>query len=264
MTEIKVKPGIHNNMRIHVHSVCYNEERLLPYFLRYYSTIAQKIFIYDHDSTDGSRQIILESEKAILRNVEYKEGIPVNWQLLPVRNNAWKESKGEADWVIVCDMDEFVYHPDLLQFLENTNHTAFKLYGWNMCSMEFPTQDLFHVNRGCRINPDHADKILLFRPDAIKETNYSPGQHKASLRGDVDVGRDVELCLLHYRSLGTEFVEARNRANWLRKTADIKQGMSRHYGGDNLDPVVLRQKIRNRISQSEIPHCFRKPIKIYL
>jgi hypothetical protein len=29
----------------------------------------------------------------------------------------WKESREVAEWVICCDIDEFLHHPDLLDFL---------------------------------------------------------------------------------------------------------------------------------------------------
>ena len=43
---------------VHVYALCWNEEKILPYFLRHYGRIASKIVIYDNESSDRSVEII--------------------------------------------------------------------------------------------------------------------------------------------------------------------------------------------------------------
>ena len=44
-------------MKIHAYIIAYNEEKLLPFTLDYYSTFCEKIFVYDNMSTDSSDNI---------------------------------------------------------------------------------------------------------------------------------------------------------------------------------------------------------------
>ena len=45
--------------------------------------------------------------------IPYSTGGKINdFKYLEIKNNAWKKSRGKADWVIVVDMDEFLYHLD--------------------------------------------------------------------------------------------------------------------------------------------------------
>ena len=44
-------------MKIHAHILSWNEEKILPFTLDYYSNICEKIFIYDNMSTDSSDEI---------------------------------------------------------------------------------------------------------------------------------------------------------------------------------------------------------------
>ena len=39
-------------MKIHSHILAWNEEKILPYTLDYYSTFCEKIFIYDNMSDE--------------------------------------------------------------------------------------------------------------------------------------------------------------------------------------------------------------------
>ena len=34
-----------------------------------------------------------------------------------LKNECWKESRGQADWVICVDVDELVWHPSLANYL---------------------------------------------------------------------------------------------------------------------------------------------------
>ena len=44
-------------MTIHVYNIVHNEEFLLPYYLRHYEQFADKIFIFDDESTDRTAEI---------------------------------------------------------------------------------------------------------------------------------------------------------------------------------------------------------------
>ena len=99
--------------------------RLLPHFLHHYR-FAEKIVIYDHNSTDDSAAIIRSFTNTTLRMLPFSDEIHEDYYLT-IKNHAYQESRGQADFVIVVDIDEFVYHPfllDLLRRLQSQWHNA--------------------------------------------------------------------------------------------------------------------------------------------
>jgi glycosyltransferase involved in cell wall biosynthesis len=97
-----------NPLRFHVYAINWNEERLLPLFFRHYRQ-ADKIVILDNESTDRSLEICkAHGAEVISFSTGQKLDDHVNRTL---KNTAWHESRGKADYVIVQDLDEFVYFP---------------------------------------------------------------------------------------------------------------------------------------------------------
>ena len=67
--------------------------------------------MYDNGSTDGSVDYLLTQNDFVeLKSFRYKEDNKINdEELRNFKNNIWKEYKDKYDWVIVCDIDEFLY-----------------------------------------------------------------------------------------------------------------------------------------------------------
>jgi hypothetical protein len=59
-------------MTIHVHVVCWNEERIMPWFLAHYSRFATRIFCHDNGSTDRTREVVAPCPIAEL--LEFERG----------------------------------------------------------------------------------------------------------------------------------------------------------------------------------------------
>jgi hypothetical protein len=45
-------------MRVHVYTICWNESRVIEYFLRHYEQFAERVVVYDENSTDGTKEIL--------------------------------------------------------------------------------------------------------------------------------------------------------------------------------------------------------------
>jgi len=219
--------------KIHVYSPCYNEEKMLPYYLRHYETIADKIFIYDNESTDQSAAIIEKHPKAVLKHLPYQKNLPLNRILDKVRNHKWKKSREQTEWVIVCDLDEFLVRPKLHCFLDKCAEqgtTILRAKGFNMYSEEFPqtTGQIYHVvNQG--VASVWYDKKAIFNPNKVTTMQFGLGCHHARPKGDVKIGRDRLLNLLHFRYLGVEYTKERVQIGGSRRKLDRAQGMSRHF-----------------------------------
>ena len=222
--------GIKNPI-IHVYSICWNEEKFLPLYLKHYCSFADKIIIYDNESTDNTLKILKENPKVEIKT--YKTNGKLNdFEYLKIKNNAWKKSRGKADWVIVCDVDELLYprqKQDITQTLQKTDKTIFKPEGYEMLSETFPTTDQPLTNQTKGVKSKWFDKKIIFNPHSIVEINYYPGCHEAEPIGIVKYG-EQQFYLLHFKRMGLEYIINRYKtfANRMSKN-NIEQKMGMHY-----------------------------------
>lgn len=232
-TEKFVLPKSKMSGKIFVYTICWNEEKLLPLFIEHYSEFADKIIIYDNESTDDSRKIMLEYPKVQIR--DYSSNNQIRDDLyLKIKNHAWKEVRGIAEWVIVCDIDEFFYHPSVKTYLQESKSRGFsviKPQGYNMASFEFPLYNkplTESVKTGLKFDPE--SKMCVFNPNAIKEINYTAGCHYAKPQGTVKILEDSDAKLLHYKFLGRDNFLTRNKQYRERLSdSNLSRGWGAHY-----------------------------------
>ena len=194
---------------IWVYALCYNEIHFIRNFFAAYKD-ADKITIYDSNSTDGSTQVAEELGATVIQidtGDQLRDDI-----FIDIKNKCWKEARGKADWVIVCDLDEIftrivmtdgvvTYDLDLSVPFDG-GFDVIKPYGYNMIG-DAPSftgdHPFIHSQNGARHPP--AEKLCCFRPDRIAEINYSPGCHSANpvaVSGEVSVFYDRDYKALHY------------------------------------------------------------------
>jgi hypothetical protein len=127
---------------------------------------------------------------------------------IKLKNHVWKSSTGQADYVIVGDCDEFLYHENMVDFLieaKKNGVTIFKPVGYHMVADEdlvLTENDslLDKVKHGVRANV--LDKLMMFDCNKISNINYSFGCHNANPIGDLKLSNDNGLKMLHYKFLG--------------------------------------------------------------
>lgn len=207
--------GIHRPI-VHYYAVCWNEEAILPWVFDYYGDFVDRFYIYDNYSSDGTERIVNNNPKATLLKFG-EEGQFDDSANQAVKNSCWKHSRGKADLVVVCDMDEFLYHKDLKQKLQEMckHHISFPTTkGYEMYSVDWPIYDgtkrlpeLVKVG----VRSEWFDKHIVFDPYKIVDTNFDPGAHHANPTGIVNHGdAGTELKVLHYKYLGLQHLLARH------------------------------------------------------
>ena len=202
-------------MRIHMYGILWNERPLLPYFFRHYDPFIERYTLYDNGSNDGTLEFLARHPRVETRPFA-RQGGSICETARALKSQAWKESRSGADLVLVCDIDEFLWHHDVHRFLRHTRTEGITLYqprGWEMVASTFPTIDgpiTGEVQHGYR-SVDF-DKPCLFDPNAIEEIDYAVGCHTANPRGRVAMCCDEGLRLLHFKKLGVPYVLARSRA----------------------------------------------------
>ena len=221
---------------VHLYSVCWNEERIIPHFMAYYGRFVEHFTIYDNGSTDSTLSLL-----ATYPNVTVIEtgrgGVFDERANLQIKNTAWKASAGKADFVVVCDMDEFLFHENLdvlLAIMKKQGFTVLRPLGFQMVSEHLPTYDgntllTEWVTMGVEDEHNYS-KTILFDPNRLTEIHFKPGCHRSLPEGVVKLFRSDYAKLLHYKYVDREEI--------LRKTQTYRQtfseesrtrGWGRHY-----------------------------------
>ncbi len=236
-------------MNVWVYSFCWNEEKILPYFLRHYGQFCQKMVLYDNGSSDESQKIIQAAPQAELRH--YDSGGQFRDDLkLELANNCWKEARGQADYVVVCDIDEFLYHPSIQHCLKGKKAEGFTCIiprAFHMVSDRFPTtpgQITTEVKNG--VYSEFYSKPCLFDPNAIEEMNYELGCHKADPTGRVKINHaQWHLKLLHYQYLGFDYLVWRHQ-RYRKRLSDfnLENGCGIQYLETNEERLVDFQEMQ--------------------
>jgi len=248
------RPVSKDIMKIRVITCCKNEEEMLPFFLQWYSRIADDIVIYDGNSTDNSLKVISQWPKArviVNDNPEMDER-----NLTGIRNKAYKINRMNYDWQIIVDVDEFVYHSDLLNQLmmfTSTSITLPKIVGYDMYSMDFPIYNehktiIDQIQTGRR-NDQWQKKNVIFNPQVI-DINYEFGCHKCHPSGMINESTN-ELLLLHYNYIGYDHFIKRHKFNAARMSKFNKERNLAYHITEfsTMTREQFEQKIKNEAEQ---------------
>jgi len=220
-------------MKIHLYTLAWNEINLVPFFLHYYAPICEKIIVFDNGSTDDSMQLLKSEPKVEIRSWNPDGSICENAAKL--KSTVWKESIGQADWAIVIDFDEFVYHPNLIDYLSNLDSDvmAIQSIGYDMVCDSFPTYDGKCLTEIVRNGvPNHYyNKVSLFRLNKMCSFDYVVGCHgicKSEFYIVYPNAQDIKM--FHYRYLGRdETYERYQRLGEKLRPNDIKKGYGHQY-----------------------------------
>lgn len=199
--------------------LAYNEAPIIGYWVRHYRTFCERVIVYvDTDTTDGTPAIV-EREGGEVRS--FASGGHLDDEgFVAFAQEHYKEARGQADWVVWVDADEFLYHPHLAERLTALRAAGVRVptvRGYTMVA-DAPPTGTGHIYDEIRLGLPAAEygKRCIFDP-AI-DVQWSPGKHAATFAGwPTGTDRnDDPLTLLHYRYLGEAWMVARNARNFAR------------------------------------------------
>lgn len=239
-------------MIIHAYTYVHNEEFMLPYWLRHYSRFCSKITVFDNESTDKTAEIAKAAGAQVIPvDTGGKHRVEI---LQSFMNDGYKASRGEADWVICAEGDEFFYYSDLPKLLERYQDegvTFPKIAGFEMIAPEPPKENgqiWEELKNG--VASDMYSKRGVFHPNI--DINFGFGGHQASPKGNVVESKESEIVMLHYRYLGLKYFADRYQ---VRRDRISREDHIRGLGVNCLEDHEIRYK---RIMENHEHHA--KPV----
>lgn len=250
-------------MKIWAYVTVWNEEKMLPYYLRHYSQFCERIIVLDNQSTDSTLSICKKHPNVEV--IQYNTNETFNdYVHLDLKHQCIEDAKGKADYIIVSDCDEFICHPNIVEFLQKNNAAVIFPAGFQMVSHYFPKNSSQIYEEIMYGVPDPwYSKPILINPNKIKSMRWIEGCHEIELNSEFDgeilhpvpleirpIGEwnghpwgrwkmqfevlnafnDFPIKLLHYKYMGVEYVRSKYIQYSQRNSEQNKNaGLANHY-----------------------------------
>ena len=249
-------------MRVEVFTLCWNEMAILPFAVQYWKLYANHVTVYDNGSDDGSAEYLASLPFVTLKHFETgnQKNNTVQMQL---KNEMWKEARGRADLVVVCDMDEMlVPPPSSLIRMKEAGGTICKPLWYDLHSELAPVfNDVFLDTMRPYAVYNPGSKAVIFDPNEIDEINYNAGAHHCEPKGNVKwYGGDIYL--LHVNNaLSLEYRLNRYHQQAARRSEDdVKKGHAIHYTFPD-DKIIegWKEQRKKTVNFNAIVHWFTQP-----
>ncbi len=154
-------------MTIHIYTIAWNNEFILPYFLKHYEKYADRIFVADHQSTDKTAEIAKAHPKVTY--IEYNHPTYDETQMSRTLEKLSKQYF--SDWAVFVDTDEFVQRLDELDL--NDSGSVLGTTGYMMVGKSGKLED-------CKmVRMPSFDKPIVFDPRL--DVRFGDGRHTVNL-----------------------------------------------------------------------------------
>ena len=216
-----------NNINVFI--ICYNESAMLPHTIKHYRKYLPNctITILDNQSTDNSVEIATSLGcNCITWNTN---NIIDDYKLRDLKNNCWKNV--QSGWIIVADMDEFLYVTEKeleREYVQGT--TILRVKGYDM-NGESNTTDLTDIDLQQivkYVDNNLESKNLCFLREKITDINYDFGAHTCHPQGYIQYSSPVYINK-HMVNLGLPYLIDKMIKRYERSIEMRKRGLATHY-----------------------------------
>lgn len=224
-------------MTVEVYTFCWNEMAVLPWAVDYWRRYAQKVTVFDNGSTDGSVEF-MKKHRDLIDVVPYSTPGMDNDIVRNMKNDCWRQAKGRADLVVVCDLDEMLIPMrDSLWRMCLSGATICRPVWYDLVSYEVPCHQegidkmYLHEQRPLAIYHPEGPKAVLFNPNKIENINYTPGAHQCKPEGEVKWYGGGDMYLLHVNhNFSLEYkVKRYEQLHQRRSRNDLNKSYGIHY-----------------------------------
>ena len=221
---------------IYTYIFCWNEERILPFTLDHYEQFSDRIFLLDNYSTDKSVEIANKYDKVTVIPFSCQEEDTYDeYESANLRSTIYKDetygfnATDKADWAILVDADEFIYHPDIEVILKGYKEQGVgvpRIAGYDMYAKEFPKYKKGTlITQKVKLGRESLTecKPVIIDPDNV-DVKFSVGAHfHSQATGRVLPSMYPDIKLLHYKNLGKEYVTNRYKQLSKRSSCTNKE-----------------------------------------
>ena len=223
-------------MQVYIYLMCYNEHAILERTVKHYRRmlIDPVITVVDNMSTDGSKELARDTLGC--RVVQWQRGDYLNEAVLTeIKNQEWKESRNLADWVIMCDMDEWLdVTKDDLKREAAKGSTILRTKGFEVVAAS-TTIDASDLKDMASLSSGYPradmNKAVCFVPSAIERMNYTFGAHSCNPVGRVAWSNSTYR-LRHMNTLGLAYFTHKHTVRYARAIHMRPLGLAIHYLND--------------------------------
>jgi glycosyltransferase involved in cell wall biosynthesis len=195
---------------VHLYTMSWNEADIAGFFLSHYGPWVDRVVVYDDGSTDGTVELLRACPRVEVRRFARAFADSFVESQRHLYNHVWKESRGRADWVVITALDEHLHVPGekmrrFLARMRDREVTYVPALGYQMIADDLPPKnELLCRARTLGAPFWEMNKLSLFDPNAIEETNFLHGRHTAEPSGRLRLPERDELLLLHYKYVGLQ------------------------------------------------------------
>lgn len=225
---------------ITIYTLTYNEEIMLPFFIKHYRNKFNNcsIVVFDNESTDKTVEIATEHGCQV---IPYSTGNQISdSKYLEIKNNCWKDSK--TDWNIICDCDELCeINEEDLNFEITKGTSLFKFEGYEMVNTTSNNDSIIIEELNMGVKNKFYDKVLMFNKKEISDINYTPGCHQSNPKGNIKFS-NKKYKLLHYKYIGQDYLVNRYK---LFSSRLSKENLQKRWGHHYIE---TENKIREQFN----------------
>lgn len=186
------------SLKLEVHLLTHDDEQMLAWALRYWSTIASDIVVHDGGPTGVSSKLAKDymvndvlpnrSDAPVLFTRPWDTAGQLNDELArKLKNECWRGS--DADFVAIVDADELLWFPDgarsTLETYERIGAAVIKPSGFEMFSdvwfepERFPAAQITDLVSHGAPEDKWYSKPILFSPRRLAESGFGIGAHES-------------------------------------------------------------------------------------
>ncbi len=243
-------------MKIELYTFCYNEMDIIKWAIDYWSMFADMVKGYDNGSTDGSLECLQQLKWVEVKHFQ-TDGMN-DLTVAQIKNNCWKSSN--ADWVVVCDMDEMLFSSEgvrtsLARAKEQGIDIIYPQW-FTLVSDEVPehTGEFLHRQRPLWTPKQTEAKPLIFQPAKFKEMNFCCGQHYCQPIANAEffAGHNGAIHCFHIeRRLSPEYyIQKTKECQARRSEVNLKYGFGNQYSAS--ESQMLEMLSRDKANAIEL------------
>ena len=225
-------------MKIHAITMTFNEEVLLPYYLKHYDWVDQINVLFDTDSTDRSLSILNNHPKVNIIPFSFPDGLDDHIKVHHF-NTVYQDL--DCDFVILTDSDEFLFVDR--QTIESLSD--YPLYNARSGYVfRHTTEKDLDINESIKYQRRYGEwtgrKPMIAR--AKQNIKWTPGNHNCNI-----IAQDIGLVYAHWSMADPSFLIERKLKNRRDRMSavNVKERMGFHLQGIN------EQDIMNECKQHE-------------